>query len=288
MAAVLVLVLLVAVLVVLVVGCDRKLDAERFLTTVESSKLSGAYVDPGRRQGRIQGVRRAVASGPSASVGDRIPNRVKPAVAHLSTHRVEAFGSIRRSEIQGLIKGLDGELAPATVVLIYRWVVSIFRSAVADRVIAETPCRAIKLPNVDKAKVVQLSVETVEALIGAVPARYRALIVLGAGTGIRISLGLTNDRINWMRGRSVTIDRQMLRDGGGRPLFGPVKDRKNRPRTIPLPDSGLGCLGQERPSLRSGLGRAALHQLERTAGPADDLQRHVACRGRAPRHPERR
>jgi integrase len=63
------------------------------------------------------------------------------------------------------------------------------------------------------------------------PDRCRALIVLGAGTGVRISeaLGVTNDPGDWMR-RTVTIDRQLVRGDGIEPTFGPVKDKKNRPR----------------------------------------------------------
>lgn len=34
----------------------------------------------------------------------------------------------------------------------------------------------------------------------------------------------------------MKIDRQLLRVGPGVPVFGPVKDKNNRPRTIPLPD----------------------------------------------------
>ncbi len=68
------------------------------------------------------------------------------------------------------------------------------------------------------------------------PPRYKSLIVLGAGTGLRISeaLGLTQDRVNWLR-RYVTIDRQLSRAPRDDPVFAPVKDRKNRPRGIPLP-----------------------------------------------------
>lgn len=87
-------------------------------------------------------------------------------------------------------------------------------------------------------RVEPLPVETVAALVQAVPDRFRALIVLGAGTGVRISeaLGPTNDRVKWLE-RSVEIDRQLAGvDDGGVPRFGPVKDRLNRPRTIPLPD----------------------------------------------------
>jgi integrase len=90
---------------------------------------------------------------------------------------------------------------------------------------------------VEQPKVEPLPVETVWDLIDAVPDRYRALIILGAGTGVRISeaLGLTNDRVDWIR-KSVKIDRRLLRVGAGAPVFGPVKDKSNRPRSIPLPD----------------------------------------------------
>jgi integrase len=90
---------------------------------------------------------------------------------------------------------------------------------------------------VEQPKVEPLPAETVWQLIDAVPDRYRALIILGAGTGVRIAeaFGLTNDRVDWIR-KTVKIDRQLLRVGAGAPVFGPVKDKNNRPRTIPLPD----------------------------------------------------
>lgn len=53
---------------------------------------------------------------------------------------------------------------------------------------------------------------------------------------MRISevFGLTKDRVDWLR-RTVTVNRQLSDIDGDRPVFGPVKDRRNRPRTIPLP-----------------------------------------------------
>jgi integrase len=149
--------------------------------------------------------------------------------------------SIRRSEIQALVKDLStddgnhGALAPATVEVVYTWVSTIFACAVADRVINVTPCRNISRTVVDQPKVEPLPVEVVWQLIRVVPERYRALIVLGAGTGVRISeaLGLTNDRIDWLR-KSVVIDRQLMRVGAKMPVFGPVKDkRKQAPKDSP-------------------------------------------------------
>ena len=103
----------------------------------------------------------------------------------------------------------------------------------------------MSLPAVDDKHITPLPVETVENLMDAVPDRYRALIVLGAGTGVRISeaLGLTNDRINWLR-HEVTIDRQLVGHRQGEPVFGPVKDKKNRP---PGPSPSLRPLSTSSP-----------------------------------------
>jgi integrase len=75
------------------------------------------------------------------------------------------------------------------------------------------------------------------------PERYRCLIVLGAGSGIRVAeaLGVTSDRIDWPR-LTIKVDRQLLRVSGEAPVFGPVKDKKNRPRTIPLSDEVMAAL----------------------------------------------
>lgn len=78
--------------------------------------------------------------------------------------------------------------------------------------------------------------EVVDKLAAAMTARYQAIIVLGAGTGVRIgeALGLTVDRVDWLR-RTMVIDRQLITVREGQPIFGPVKHVRNRPRTIPCP-----------------------------------------------------
>ncbi len=88
-----------------------------------------------------------------------------------------------------------------------------------------------------------LSVETVDALADAMPDRYYALVVLGAGSGVRIAeaLGVTADRIDWPR-QLLTVDRQLSRTSREVPAFAPVKDKLNRPRTIPLTDAVMAAL----------------------------------------------
>jgi integrase len=220
----------------------RKADAQGWLSVTETSILRGEWINPAAGKTTFREYAEAWRA-----VQVHRPRTSAQLETNLRLHVYPRLGSrpiaaIRTSQIQALVKAMStGDeagkaLSPGTVALIQTWLNTIFRAAVKDRAIASSPCDGIRRPTVHKAKVTPLPVETVEALIEAVPDRYRALIVLGAGTGVRISeaLGLTADRVDWMR-RNITVDRQLAGAGGGVPTFGPVKDRKNRPRTIPLP-----------------------------------------------------
>jgi len=175
-------------------------------------------------------------------------------------------------DVQSFVKSLaTGDedrkpLAPATVELVYTWVSTVFTAAVRDRAIAFSPCQQVRRPAVERQRVVPLSLATVEALIDAMPEHYRALIVLGAGTGVRISeaLGVTNDRVHWLR-RTLTVDRQLTGLLDGQPVFGPVKDKNNRPRTIPLPQSVPEALSAH--VSRFGLGPQGLIFTTRAGAP---------------------
>jgi integrase len=243
---------------------DRKEDARRHLTSVEHTKLAGSYVDPaaGRQPFRDYAERwRAVQvhrSGTASQVETNLRRHVYPRLGD------RPLAAITPSEIQAVVKamaageGAQRPLAASTVEIVYTWLSTIFKAAVNDKVIPASPCRGIRLPEVHETQNQPLPVDTVEKLIGAVGDRYRALIVVGAGTGMRISeaLGLTNDRIDWIR-RTVTVDRQLAGVRPyGTPVFGPVKDKKNRPRTIPLPQTVVDELAAH--VARFGLGPEGL------------------------------
>ncbi len=127
-------------------------------------------------------------------------------------------------------------LAPGSVELIYRWVSTILKAAVGDRLIASSPCVGIEVPKRNDAEVVPLSVSEVEAMAAAVPDRYRALIVFAAGMGLRQGecFGLTVDRVDFLR-RHVRVDRQLISALRGIPEFGPPKSKAGF-RTVPMPD----------------------------------------------------
>ena len=215
-----------------------KADAERWLDTQGADIARGQWVDPSA--GKV--TFRAYAE-QWRSVQVHRPTTAAQVETHLRRHvypRIgdRPIGGILRSDVQSLVKVLNEGLAPATVEVMYAWVSSIFKSAAADRVIGESPCRGIKLPTVARTKVEPLPAESVARLVAAVPERYRALVILGAGTGVRISeaLGLTIGRTDLLRKR-VTIDQQLVGIEHGAPVLGPVKDRHNTPRAIPLPET---------------------------------------------------
>ncbi|MGI9156950.1 MAG: tyrosine-type recombinase/integrase [Marmoricola sp.] len=220
----------------------RKSDAERHLTSVEHNILSGGYVDltAGRRTVREYGEawRAIQVHRPSTAVYVE---------TMLRRHAYPVFGdramsSVRPSEVQAWVRGLSETLAPTTVEVVYRYVAAIFRAAVADRVIAASPCVGVKLPRKDRREVVPLATEAVEALIDTVPDRYRGLVVLAAGTGLRQgeAFGVDRRAVDFLR-RTVKVDQQLVLLPGQPPQVAPPKTDASY-RTIPLPQVVVDAL----------------------------------------------
>lgn len=215
---------------------DRRADADRFLATVEADKARGSWVDPldGRR-----------TLGDYAAEWQRLqvhrPTTAAQVETHLRRHVLPYFGdrtiaAIRPSEVQAWVKHRSEVLAPATVEVVYRHLAAILLAAVKDRVIAHTPCVDIRLPKVIPRRLTPLEPDQVEALAGAVPERYRALVVLAAGTGLRQgeALGLTVPRVDFLR-RSVRVEQQLVLLPKRPPYLAPPKTAASH-RAVPLPD----------------------------------------------------
>jgi integrase len=213
----------------------RKADAQRFLDVIRGDLARGNYIDPDA--GRIL-FREYAEEWRTAQV-----HRRGTAAATESYLRLHAYprlgdrpiGAIRRSEIQAWVKDRSEVLAPGSVELVYRWVATIYKAAVGDRLIASSPCIRISLPKRPPKEVDPLLVEAVDALAEAIPPRYRALITFAAGTGLRQGecFGVTVDRIDFLR-KQVRVDRQLAHVSGGVPEFGPLKTQASY-RTVPLP-----------------------------------------------------
>ena len=175
------------------------------------------------------------------------PSTASQVESHFRTRVYPAIGdrpvaSVRPSHVQALVKALSVELAPSTVETIYRHVSAVFRAAARDRLIARTPCEGITLPRQDRDhKIVPLEVSQVAAVAELMPERWRALVWVAAGTGLRQGevLGLTIDRVDFLR-RQVKVDRQMMTPGAGVPTFAPPKTKASY-RTVPLPSRSVWC-----------------------------------------------
>jgi len=214
---------------------DRRVDAQRWIDETTASVVTGQYVDP--KAGRVT-VREYAEQWRASQVHRE--GTVVQVEGILRRHVYPVLGdrpiaSVLPSDVQSLVKRLSLTLAPATVGVAHRVLSAIFKSAVADRRLASSPCVGTRLPKVEKRKVEPISTEQVRALVTAMPERYRGLVLLTVGTGMRQGevFGLTLDRVDFLR-RSLTVDRQLVGISGRAPFFGPPKTAASV-RVIPLP-----------------------------------------------------
>lgn len=212
----------------------RKVDADRFRAEVEHSLNVGTYVDPaaGRKSFREYAEAWRLAQ-------PHRPNTAARTLSQLGKHVYPVLGSrpmaaIRPSELQAFVTGLSANLSPGSVRTVYATVRAIFKTAVHDRVIGRDPAAGVKMPERPREQIVPLTVEQVEQLATAMPARYRALVVVAAATGLRQGelFGLQVPDVDFLR-RTVTVERQVQPTPGGGVVVGPLKNRASY-RTVPV------------------------------------------------------
>ena len=212
---------------------DKKSDAEKADAARRADVSRGLYIDPalgtetvrefGRRFRDVQDYR--------ASTTDLVERafrlHIDPKLGRL------AVAQVRPSTVQSWVKGLD--LAPATVRVIYAVLAGMFAMAVRDRVIAASPCTGIRLPPLPHVDHVILTPEQVHALADALPPRYRALVYVGAGCGLRHgeALGLELEHVDFLR-REVHVVQQLTVTSGRKPYLAVPKTTTSR-RVVELP-----------------------------------------------------
>lgn len=210
----------------------RKVDADQFLRQVEGDLAKGQYIDPAG--GRIRFGEYALEWQRAQVHRERTAALVD---AHLRNHIIPAFGprrlgDVRPTDVQAWVRRLSTTLAPATVRVVYAYARAIFRAAVEDRLIPVSPCRA-KLPAIPATQVIPITTAQLGRLIAATDPRYQALVITGAGSGLRPGelRGLTVDRVDFLR-RTIRVDRQ-LGEPNSAALFAPLKTADSA-RTVPV------------------------------------------------------
>jgi integrase len=222
----------------------RRSDAERFLTTIEHSKLVGGYIDPGA--GRVTferfSARWLESQTFDASTHEALESRLR-------VHLLPAFGdlelrSIRPSTIQSWLRGTQDRCAPRSTRVLLANLSAILRAAVEDDLIPRNPCasRAVRAPAVAPSRVIPWPAEQVAAVIASHPERWRAAPVVAAGCGLRQGevFGLRVEDVDFL-GRQLHV-RQQVKLLRGQPTLAPPKGRKTR--DVPLPDAVAMALAE--------------------------------------------
>jgi integrase len=149
------------------------------------------------------------------------------------------FGSrqlnkVRVADARVWQKSRSEVLAVSSLTIVVRTVRSAFRAARADHLMGPDPFAKVKLPDWSMKRFVPLRTEQVEALVNAVAPRYRCILCVQAGLGLRAgeALGLRLRDIDFPR-REVHIRLQADPDDTGELIE--LKTPASK-RTIPLPD----------------------------------------------------
>lgn len=216
----------------------RKLDAQRWLDTVEASKHRGDWVDPqsgrvtfGEWASRVESTRRRR---PSTEVRDEMLMRlhVLPQFGHLGV------GQIDTTSVEEWIASLSvAGLGADTVRKCYGLLRYSMAHAVRRRLIPSSPCTDdIVLPPLPQREMRFLSPDEVESLADAIDARWRPLVLMAAYTGLRFGelTALRPSRLDLLR-RTVRVE-EAITEVNGRLVAGPAKTRASR-RTVSIPGS---------------------------------------------------
>lgn len=158
----------------------------------------------------------------------------------LDRHILPALGGIKIAQIstddvKDLVASWNRSAAPATVHQRYTILSIVMRAAVESRAITKSPCSGISLPDLPaKSSLVPITTDVVLALADEIIDPYKAIVLTGAGTGMRRGelLGLTLDRVSTSF-RSIKVDRQLSRASGAGPTLVPPKTPASN-RTIPV------------------------------------------------------
>lgn len=221
---------------------EKRSKADARASAVQADLDRGLYIDPsvGKESFRAVGERWRGSAVHRPSTASRVERAVR---LHIyPTFGDRAIAGIRPSEVEAWVKDRAQVLAPNTLKSTYSYLVTVFRTAVHDGIIRANPCAGVKLPKVRRPEVVPLHEDAVRALIDAAPARYRALILLAAASGLRQGevFGLEVADVNFLR-REVTVRHQLVGPDEGEPFIGEPKTHESY-RTVPLAKPAVDAL----------------------------------------------
>ncbi|WP_285501805.1 site-specific integrase [Actinokineospora sp. NBRC 105648] len=212
----------------------QKRAADNFLLAVENDKREGRYLDSrGDRvlfRQQAENWIKGQSDDPATRevLRSRLDSKILPALGDLPLTK------IRPSTIRDWLGEIEDQAANYKVVL-FSAVSGVLESAVDDRLIGTNPCKVstIRRPTGGSGAVKEVwPEERVKAIRDGIVERWRIVVTLGAGCGLRQGelLGLSPDDVDEQN--MVVHVRRQLRTVGGVKVFAPPKGGKTR--TVPL------------------------------------------------------
>jgi integrase len=223
---------------------DRRVDAEKFLISIEASKMKGAYVDPKEMAQPFRVVAEAHFDAHKHNLAadttrllkrSRLDRHILPVLGDMS------IGTIRPSTMSAAVATWSTTLKPGTVGQILRQVRQIFDAAVLDGTVSSNPAKAVKPPTPPRRRAVNLSDDDIKAALAATSAEYRSLMITLVGLGLRVSeaCGLRVVDVDFLR-KTVKV-RQQRRPGGD---MGKLKTSSSS-RDIPAVDTVTAAIAEQ-------------------------------------------
>ena len=211
----------------------KKSDADRYLTSIESSLLTGGYVDPSRSRVTIGAYAEQWVAGRTrlkpktvASYRSLLNNRVLPRWAEVRLDR------ITYEDVSAWVSELATQVSPSTTRQAYHLLTSILDQAVKGRRLPSNPAAGVELPRLPKVHKRYLSHEQVTVLAEHC-GRDGSIVLMLAYTGIRWGelAGIRVGRVS-PGARRVHIAEAMS-EVNGRVIFGAPKTHADRWIAIP-------------------------------------------------------
>ncbi|GED86190.1 tyrosine-type recombinase/integrase [Streptomyces sp. 6-11-2] len=215
----------------------QKRLAEQWLSKVTADVARGDYIDPNASRTSFQ----EFAEGWLASQsGD--PNTRASMQSQLRLHAFprigsRALGSFQPSHIREFVTQLEASgMSGAYARVIFSNVRAVLSAALEDGYLRRNPCnsRTVTLPEMGTRRVVPWEPGRVFAMRAAMVERFRTMVDMGAGCGLRQGeiLGLSVDALDFDSGTLHVV--QQLKLSLSKAVFAPPKGGKLR--DVPLPD----------------------------------------------------
>jgi integrase len=218
-------------------------EADAFRAQQIADRARGTWIDPKGREVAFgdwarEWLERDPSKRPSSLARDEsiIRNHLLP------TLESSPLGAITPREVQALVNLWAKRAKPSTVGRQYDVLRAILAAAVERDIIARSPCRGIKLPQVlSQARRVPQPTE-LASLAAAIGPDWEAMVWLGALLGLRWGecAGLRLGRIDFV-GQRVHIVEQVTRARHGQMVVGPPKSEAGR-RSLGAPAALLEML----------------------------------------------